>query len=416
VNMASGPDGGALARRKKRHLDVCLSETRPEIEDRRGAGFDAIHFVHECLPEINAAEIVTETEFLGKALAFPFLISCMTGGALDGSPINISLAKLAEHARLALGLGSMRVLFHEPKAWKDFSVRSFAPDIPLLANIGAAQLAEYAPERIMEAARSLEADALVVHLNPGQESVQEGGDVDFRHVLAALSALLDTGVMPVLVKETGHGIRPCRVRELLARGVRWVDIAGAGGADWLQVELARSEADHDDSRHDAKRSKASGHSVRLDAKRTVSAHSDSTRSEASAREIAETFSSWGLPTALILTALRAERAASSEAAPLIASGGLKNGLDLAKALALGAGLGGMALPLIKVYAKQGERGLYDFVGRVHRELRIAMFMTGSRSLAALREAALYYDADFAADVQSLLAAEAKPSFSGAAKA
>jgi isopentenyl diphosphate isomerase/L-lactate dehydrogenase-like FMN-dependent dehydrogenase len=345
----------------------------------------------------------------------PFLISCITGGTMDGSPLNILLAKLAQHARLAFGLGSMRVLFHEPKAYKDFSMRTFAPDIPLLANIGAAQLAEYGPARTMEAAHSLEADALVVHLNPGQEIAQTGGDVDFRRVLDAISALVDTGVMPVIVKETGYGIRPRRVRELLARGVQWVDLAGAGGADWLQVELA---CRHEDG---------------LDAP-----------AAAEVKSLSETFSSWGLPTALILAALRAGQCAHDdavaahlslpkpegeprlprgpgahyihthtggglrEALPLIASGGLKNGLDLAKSLALGASLGGMALPLLKAYAQRGEEGLYAFAERISRELRMAMFMTGSRTIAALRNAAFYYDADFDSEVRALLAAEALP--------
>ena len=533
VSTESKTEGCAITRRKKRHLEVCLTacrevcretgrgETRFPIEDARGAGFDKIHFVHECLPEINAAEINTGTEFLGKPLGMPFLISCITGGTLDGSPVNILLAKLAQHKKLAFGLGSMRVLFHEPLAYKDFSVRAFAPDIPLIANIGAAQLAEYAPARIIEAARSLDADALAVHLNPGQEIAQEGGDVDFRHVLDAISALVDTGAMPLIVKETGYGIRPRRARELWARGVHWVDIAGAGGTDWLQVELAcRCEGADTQGVFDASSGKSDkvisspdaqaapsaadgsdgsdelawksdkvnsvadtrgasdtrgmlgdsfGKSDKVIPEQTAPSAADgsdelirksdkvissqdaresssreksdkvissqNTRGVPNAREwqsdellsISETFSSWGLPTALILAALRKSKgesryaskkigpathalhacaAGKRESLPLIASGGLKNGLDLAKSLALGAGMGGMALPLLRAYKSRGEEGLYAFIERLASELRMAMFMTGARTIAALRDTAIYYDADFSSEVRSLLALEA----------
>ncbi|MDR2735110.1 MAG: type 2 isopentenyl-diphosphate Delta-isomerase [Spirochaetota bacterium] len=356
--------------RKKRHLEVCLREKNFRIEDVRGAGFGAIHFVHECLPEINADGIDTGVEFLGKKLSFPFLISCITGGTLDGSPLNISLAGAAQRARVAFGLGSMRILFHEPKAYKDFAVRSLAPDVPLLANIGAAQLAEFAPLRILEAAQSLDADALVVHLNPGQEIAQTGGDVDFRGVMDAISALIELNRLPIIIKETGHGIRPRRARDLLARGAAWVDLAGAGGTDFLQVELA-------------------------------------CREEGSPDQIANPFASWGLPTALILAALRVQRSPGDrrEAMPVIASGGLRNGLDLAKSLALGAGLGGMALPLARACAERGEEGITGVLDRIHHELIMAMFLTGSRTIPSLRRADLYYDADFTALLQGLLAAE-----------
>jgi isopentenyl-diphosphate delta-isomerase type 2 len=204
-----------ITQRKRRHLEVCLAQRddgTSSIEDPRGAGFHAVRFVHECLPEISAADINTKTDFLGKTLRFPLLISCMTGGTLDGSPVNILLAKRGQSDQLALGLGSMRVLVHDETAYTDFAVREAAPDIPLLANIGAAQLKEYSPARILELARRLEADALVVHVNPGQEIVQEGGTCDFRHALDGISALVDTGAMPIIVKETGFGIRPRRVR------------------------------------------------------------------------------------------------------------------------------------------------------------------------------------------------------------
>jgi isopentenyl-diphosphate delta-isomerase type 2 len=256
---------------------------------------------------------------------------------------------------------------------KDFSVRAYAPDVPLLANIGAAQLKEYPPLRVMETARRLEADALVVHLNPGQEIVQEGGTCDFRRVLDDIAALADTGALPVIVKETGFGIRPRRVRELLARGVHLVDIAGAGGTDFLQVELAcRREADPPLSQD----------------------------------FLAETFASWGLPTALILAGMQpASHTREERALPLIASGGLKSGLDLAKALALGAVLGGMALPFLRAYTSGGEEGMHRFMARLRQELTIAMFMTGSRTLSALRKAALRMDADFAFEAERLHALE-----------
>lgn len=381
MNTPLDADGARISRRKLRHLDVCADPAMP-VEDPRGAGFDKLHLVHECLPEADADAIDTCCEFLGYTCRLPLLISCMTGGTGDGSPFNVTLARLAQERGLPLGLGSMRILFHDQGAIPDFAMRRYAPDVPLLANIGAAQLEGLETGRLVEMARRLEVDALVVHLNPGQEIVQPGGDRDFRGVFAAIRRLCDHGTMPVIVKETGHGIRPRRVRELLASGVAWVDLAGAGGTDWLQVESCRGQ--------------------QLES------------GESFAGGIASDCVSWGLQTAVILAALAADGdnggdipgwLVSRRPLPVIASGGLKSGLDIARAIALGAGLAGMALPFVRAHAAGGEAALERLVLTIGESLRSVMFLCGARNLAGLRRAGLLAGSEFVTAVRQLAAVD-----------
>jgi len=383
VNTPLESDGARITRRKLRHLDVCADQGLP-IEDPRGAGFENIRFIHECLPESDADEIDTRCEFLGYTCRLPILISCMTGGTGDGSPFNVLLARLAQSWGIPIGLGSMRILFHDDGALPDFSIRRYAPDVPILANIGAAQLVPLGVGRIMEMARRLEVDALVVHLNPGQEIVQPGGDRYYRGIMDAIGKLVDLGELPVIVKETGHGIRPRRVRELLGQGVAWVDLAGAGGTDWLQVEACRAQG--------------------LGPEESLTA------------TVAETCVSWGLPTALILGALAAGSGVMSErglpvwlktreARPVIASGGIKSGLDVARALALGAGLVGMARPFVLAHASGKEAGLERLILETAESLKAAMFLAGAKNCAALRQRRLMVDGGFLAAVGQLAALE-----------
>jgi isopentenyl-diphosphate delta-isomerase type 2 len=408
--------------RKERHLEVCVDPGRFRVETMPGgAGFDRVSFLHRALPELSLDQVDLSVGFLGYRLSMPLLVSCMTGGSAGGGRVNHGLARAANAAKVAFGLGSFRVLLRDPSFLDDFRVKRFLPDVPLLANIGAVVLREAGADAIFALARSVEADALVVHLNPGQELFQEGGDRDFRGLRDALTDLIAIATIPVIVKETGFGIGPADALSLLDAGAAWVDLAGAGGTNWIAVEAARREG------------------------------SSSTDAPSPLRQAAADFDAWGAPTALLLAAtgvLAAEpdrrwpapvvgagtvtgaapaagaapfaRGASSspaedggaspcrdpfaagfQALPLIASGGLRNGVEVAKALALGAGMAAMALPLVRAVEGGGEAGVGDYLERVAIGLRSAMLLTGSRTVDELRRGILRCGALFVDEARDL---------------
>jgi len=365
--------------RKERHLEVCVDPSRFRVETRPGgAGFDRLGFAHRALPELSLDEIDTGVEFLGQRLALPFLVSCMTGGSAGGGRVNRELARVANSAKVAFGLGSFRVLLRDETYLEDFRVKSLLPDVPLLANIGAVVLREAGSAAVLGLAERIEADALVVHLNPGQELFQADGDRDFRGLRAALASLFERSKIPVIVKETGFGIGPAEVRSLLAAGAAWVDLAGAGGTNWIAVESYRLE-------------------------------------EGPLHAAAADFDDWGYPTALLLAALaRAElpgRAAAVQplamGLPVIASGGLRNGVDVAKALALGAGLTAMALPLVRAVESGGPEAASAFIERVGAGLRSAMLLTSSHNLSELRRGILRFGPGFLEEARELAAADGR---------
>ncbi|MEI6873946.1 MAG: type 2 isopentenyl-diphosphate Delta-isomerase, partial [Spirochaetota bacterium] len=216
--------------RKERHLAICVDPSRYRVETMRGgAGFDRLAFIHRALPELSMDEVDAGADFLGYRLRLPLLVSCMTGGSAVGGRVNRELALVANEARVAFGLGSFRVLLRDPSFLGDFSLKPLLPDVPLLANIGAVVLRDAGAAAILELAKRIGADALVVHLNPGQELFQEDGDRDFRGILPALKKLMTIATIPVIVKETGFGLGPSEALALLDAGAAWVDVAGAGG-------------------------------------------------------------------------------------------------------------------------------------------------------------------------------------------
>ena len=230
-------DSESLPRRKTRHLNICLDEFSPV--ETGSSRLDEIALPHCAIPRSAPGNLHLGTRFLGYDLAMPVMISCMTGGSEEGRRLNRLLAEAAGRRRLAFGLGSIRVMLRYPETRAHFTMRSLVPDSPILANIGAAQLAEYSAERLVEAVRSLEADGLYVHLNAAQELFQEGGDTDFSHWRDNLRRLIEEAPIPILVKETGAGIGPREGLELLRWGAAYVDLAGAGGTDWVAVESIR---------------------------------------------------------------------------------------------------------------------------------------------------------------------------------
>ena len=355
--------------RKADHLEICIDPSRYEVEGR-SPGFQGIHLLHNALPELSEAEVDTSIDFLGHTLSLPLFISCMTGGSEGGFRANRDLAIAAQKLAIPVGLGSMRVLLDQPQLLPHFDVKPLAPDVPVLANIGAVQIRDRKFEEIFKLAARLDVQSLVVHLNPGQELFQPEGDRDFRDIFSSLIRLAKNSPVPIIVKETGFGIHPALVRELLENGVSYVDLAGSGGTNWISVESYRLP-EHE-------------------------------------RGAATEFADWGLPTSLLLAAVNQRHndlgLYPPYAARVLASGGLRSGMDLAKALVLGANLAGMALPFIRAVTDGGVEGVVRYVRRMDKILRSVMVLTGSRNLEELRRQPYWLEPDFDQSLQSFLRA------------
>ncbi|RAQ46809.1 type 2 isopentenyl-diphosphate Delta-isomerase [Arthrospira sp. O9.13F] len=327
--------------RKADHLRICLES---DVQFRQKTnGFDRYRFTHCCLPEINLGEVEVSTEFLGKSLGAPLLISSMTGGTEQAKLINTRLARAAFKHKIAMGVGSQRVAVEKPELAPTFAVRSLAPDILLFANLGAVQLNySYGLEQCQQVIDILEADALILHLNPLQECIQTEGDTNFRGLLDKIADLCCSLPVPVIAKEVGNGISATMAKKLIDAGVAAIDVAGAGGTSWARIEGQRAT----DPRQ---------------------------------WRLGETFADWGLPTAECITEVRA----NSPDIPLIASGGLRNGLDVASAIALGADLAGLAWPFLQA-AAESEAAVDSLVDILVAEISTVLFCTGSRTIKDLQ--------------------------------
>jgi isopentenyl-diphosphate Delta-isomerase len=328
--------------RKADHLRVCLED---DVQfHQTTTGLEHYRFTHCCLPELDRHDINLSTAFLGKQLGAPLLISSMTGGTDLAKTINYRLAAAAQHYGIAMGVGSQRVAIENPQVTSTFAVRSVAPDILLFANLGAVQLNyRYGLDECLKVVDSLEADALILHLNPLQESVQTKGDTNFAGLLTKIALLCEKLPVPVIAKEVGNGISAAMAQKLIEAGISAIDVAGAGGTSWARVESERAQDHHQ-------------------------------------RRLGATFADWGLPTADCVKAVRS----LSTTLPLIASGGLRNGLDVAKAIALGADVAGLALPFLQA-AAESEEALHELVEVLIAEITTVLFCTGTGSLAGLRE-------------------------------
>jgi len=330
-----------IENRKSEHLRVCIEE---DVEFQQlTSDLEKYRFTHCCLPELDRSDIELGTTFLGKSLKAPILISSMTGGTELAHLVNTRLATVAQRYGLAMGVGSQRIALEQPELAPTFAVRSLAPDILLLANLGAVQL-NYGCglEDCLKLVELLEADALILHLNPLQEWVQSGGDSNFKGLLAKIQQICAQLPVPVIAKEVGNGISAVMAKQLIEAGVAAIDVAGAGGTSWAKVESQRAK----DNRQ---------------------------------RHLGQVFADWGLPTAECITTIRS----MNSTIPLIASGGLKNGLDLAKSIALGADLGGLARPFL-VAAIESEAAVDELVKFLIAELEIVLFCTGNPNLSALK--------------------------------
>ncbi|NEO92570.1 MAG: type 2 isopentenyl-diphosphate Delta-isomerase [Moorea sp. SIO3G5] len=328
--------------RKADHIRICLDE---DVQFRANTnGLERYRFTHCCLPELNRSEIDISTTFLGKSLGAPLLISSMTGGTEQAKTINFRLAEVAQHYKLAMGVGSQRVAVEKPEVGHTFAVRSQAPDILLFANIGAVQLNySYGLEECQKVVDLLTADALILHINPLQECIQANGDTNFKGLLDKINGLCSKLTVPVIAKEVGNGISAAMAQRLLEAGVTAIDVAGAGGTSWAKVESERG----------------------------LTAHQ---------RRLGQTFGDWGLPTAECITSIRA----IAPEIPLIASGGLRNGLDVAKAIALGADIAGLALPFLQAAAESVD-AVDALVQLLMAEITTALFCTGNATLSDLKQ-------------------------------
>lgn len=333
------PKVSPIDQRKADHLKINLEQ---DVRSALTTGLEKYRFVHEALPQIDLKRVSSRVNLFHKELAAPILVSSMTGGTAEAETINLRLAEAAQEMRIAMGVGSQRAAIERPEQAKTFQVRKVAPDILLFANIGAVQLNYgYAIDHCRRAVDMIQADALILHLNPLQEAVQDAGDTNFEGLAQKIADICAKIEVPVIVKEVGWGISKRTAKRLADCGVSAIDVAGAGGTSWSQVEMHRAPDEF-------------------------------------TRQLAATFVSWGIPTADSIIQTK-------EAAPnaiIFASGGIKDGLDIAKCVALGATLGGMAGQFLKAAALSTEKAI-ETMELTKRQIEVAMFACGAQALNEL---------------------------------
>ena len=325
--------------RKAEHIRINLNEN---VESGLSSGLDYYHFPHQALPEIDLEKIQMGFTLFGKELAAPVFISSMTGGTDQAERINHNLAAAAQQSGIPLGVGSQRAMLEDPSLASTFQVRKSAPDILLFSNLGAVQL-NYglSVEDCQRAVEIIEADALILHLNPLQEAVMADGNTNFSGLLKKIESVCKTLTVPVIAKEVGWGISNQTAKQLVDAGVSALDVAGAGGTSWTEVEMHRAQNE-------------------------------------TQRQVAASFIDWGIPTAESLQLVK-------EAAPdipVFASGGIRNGVDIAKSVALGATMAGLAGPFLKA-AVDSPQAVLEVIQRLIREIQVTMFAAGASDLNKL---------------------------------
>jgi len=318
--------------RKMAHIRICLEEDVTTGDPL----FDEVSLVHQALADLDLESVDCSQAFLGKRLSFPLLVAGMTGGCAEAREINRALAGAAERKGVAFGVGSQRAMIENPELADTFDVREVAPTIPLLGNIGITALRKTPLERVHRAVERIGADALCVHINPAQELFQKEGDLDFSGCADALRRLCAEAAYPVIAKEVGNGVSRETALRLKQCGVQAIDVGGLGGTSWVLVDSIRSGMN------------------------------------------SERFRSWGIPTAISILEARAA------GLPLIATGGVRTSLHMAKAVLLGADVCGIALPFIRILDREGVPGVEAYIDTLMREFRHALYLTGSESIARFR--------------------------------
>lgn len=306
--------------RKDGHIRICEEK---DVQYGNPAGFGDVQFVHNALPEIDLAEIDCSVKFVGKKIESPLLITGMTGGTKKASEINLRLARAAQKEKIAFGLGSCRPMLEDAGKFETYNVRDICPDIPLIANLGAVQIKQYSVEQISHMVERLGADALAIHLNPLQEAIQPEGETNFSGVLLAIKKLCKDLKTPIIVKETGAGINSSVAIKLFGAGVKYVEASGSGGTSWSKVEYFRG-------------GRLAG------------------------------FEEWGFATVPAIAEV-------SAVGRCIGSGGVRNGIDVAKAICLGAEIAGAAMPFLRAKTPQTE------IAQWKEQIRTCMFLCGARN-------------------------------------
>ena len=335
--MHNSTEISAIVGRKLSHFELCAHQ---EVEFRNKTTLlENVELVHQPLTETALEQIDLSVQVLGKRLNYPLVITAMTGGAEEVGIFNREIAALADRMGICFGVGSQRAMLRHPELTSTFQVRDVAPNLLLFGNLGIAQAREMKTPDVIGLAEKIGADAMCIHLNTAMEVIQESGDHDFRGSLGAIKRLVAESPLPIIVKETGCGFARESGQRLAEAGVRWVDVAGAGGTSWTGVETIRNRA---------------------------------------LRHLGEAFWDWGVPTAASICELRDIKL------NLIASGGIRNGLQAAKALALGAKAVGVALPVLRAYVSGGVEAVESFLHRFFDELRVALMLCGCHSVADLK--------------------------------
>jgi isopentenyl-diphosphate delta-isomerase len=330
--------------RKKEHLEICLDTE--SVSSHSSTGLDRYRFIHNALPELDLDEIDVGAKFLGRKLRAPIMISSMTGGFDLARKVNRNLAAAAQELGIAMGVGSQRVAIEEPAAADSFQVREVAPDVLLLGNLGAVQLNYgYSTEQCRRAVAMIGADALILHLNVLQEALQPEGNRNFKGLTEKIATVCRELNVPVVVKEVGNGISVEAAKRLHGAGVAAIDIAGKGGTAWSAVEAQRATQQ--------------------------------------GKPYSRTFTDWGIPTEEALVGVRA----ALPQVELVASGGIRSGLDIAKSIALGADMAALGQPLLAA-ALESSHEVVKFIGGIIHELKVAMLCSGAANLESLRQTPL----------------------------
>lgn len=326
-----------LDNRKNNHIDINLQR---DVNSSNTIGLEKFRLIHTALPENDLADTNPEVLIFGKRLSVPLFISSMTGGTSRSAKLNQILAEAAQRHSLAIGVGSQRIGIDRPEKMESFRIRKFAPAALIFSNLGAVQLNYgFGVDDCQKAVDSIEADALILHLNPLQEALMEGGDTNFSDLLTKIEMIAKRISKPLIVKEVGWGINSKIARQMYDAGVAAIDIAGAGGTSWSEVEMHRA--------------------------------SDPLR-----KSVASGFKDWGIPTADALITIRKHGRNNL----IFASGGLKNGIEIVKCVALGANMCGIARPFLQA-ASKSESELNDYIEVLKSQIKIAMFVIGARTIA-----------------------------------
>ena len=330
-----------ISQRKKDHLALCAG---PNVGFRdKSTLLEQVEFIHDALPDMHADEVDSTTTLLGKTLKAPLIVAAMTGGTDVAAQINQDVARAADELGLGFGVGSQRAMFERPETAWTFKVRDVAPNVLLLGNLGMQQAASMTDAQIEDLCGQIGADALCIHLNPAMEIVQPGGDRDFRGGVELFARLVERLSIPIVAKETGCGLSRAVGKRLVDAGVTAVDVSGAGGTSWVGVEEHRAI-------------------------------------DADQKAVAGELWDWGIPTAASVLQLQ------GLGLEIVATGGLRNGTDVARALALGATAGGLAAQVLKAHKAGGYEGTKDFLRRAVLVIQSIMLLTGSRTTAQLRQA------------------------------